>query len=87
MCIMYCIERYRRYKKNQVDIVDEYIYEGYPVRIHDRIKHVSDDVCGTVISIDCNLPHPTTCCVIWDDDPYQIPDIQWTNKLIPINLI
>lgn len=30
MCLMYWIERYRRYKQNQVDIVDEYSYEGYP---------------------------------------------------------
>lgn len=53
----------------------------YPVHVMQRIRHIKDDVEGIVLSIDTNLPHPTTCRVLWDDSSEE--DIQWTNKIVP----
>ena len=54
----------------------------YPFDINDRVRHISDVVEGTILSIDKNIPHPTTCTVQWDD--VNEIDIQWTNKLIKV---
>jgi hypothetical protein len=55
----------------------------YPIKVGDRVKHYRDSDCvGVVTHIDMNLPHPTTCNVIWEGDDKE--DIQWTNKLISI---
>ena len=50
----------------------------------DIVHHIKDNsAIGLIKSIDRNLPHPTTCCVVWGDDP-QAEDIIWTNKLTRI---
>lgn len=58
----------------------------YPFKVRDRIHHISDDAEGVIVSIDTNMPHPTTCRVLWDDavGETDITDIQWTNKLVKV---
>jgi hypothetical protein len=54
-----------------------------PFCVGQRVRHIKDDVEGVVLSIDYNIPHPTTCRVHWDDDTNpEGSDTQWTNKLI-----
>jgi len=58
------------------------MYE-YPVKEGDIVSHYRDyTLIGVVKLIDYNLPHPTTCTVLWSGD--NISDIQWTNKLVVI---
>lgn len=49
-----------------------------------RVIHYSDRTPGVVLTLDENLIElgysSTTCTVLWDD--CEVPDIQWTNKLL-----
>ena len=56
----------------------------YPVTEGDMVYHVKDqDLVGVVTHVDRNLPHPTTCNVLWEGT--EDDDIQWTNKLVRID--
>lgn len=53
-----------------------------------KVRHYSDDVYGIVLALDTNLielGYPsTTCTVQWEGN--LSPDIQWTNKLVLIDV-
>ena len=52
----------------------------YHIAPGDTVQHYRDQtLVGKVISIDDNLPPPTTCTVVWEGTTK--PEVQWTNKL------
>ena len=60
--------------------VGYYPSQAYPVKEGDRVYNIKEpDVYGTVIHVDRNIPHPTTCNIKWDDCDGL--DIKWTNKI------
>ena len=55
----------------------------YPFIEGDRVQHYRDiNLVGCVQEIDRNLPHPTTCTILWDG--YLEVDIHWSNKIIKL---
>lgn len=63
--------------------MNNYSEDEYPFTEGDTVCHITDtSLTGTILLIDRNLPHPTTCNVLWDHD-VEI-DIQWTNKLMKV---
>ena len=63
------------------------LVEDFDFKVGDRVCHVKDNnLCGQIIYIDFNLiaggESSTTCLVLWDGG--DVGDIQWTNKLIPL---
>ena len=61
------------------------------LQVGDRVEHVGDiGLPGTVTHIDSNLIElgygVTTCCVVWDDGDGEYEDVQWTNKLVLVEL-
>lgn len=60
-------------------------YTGYPVAVGDKVQHKRYRRWqGEVLSIDTNMPHPTTCRVKWDEGTDE-SDTQWTDKLIRVS--
>lgn len=55
----------------------------YPFVVGDRVQHYQDSSYqGVIMAIDTSLTLPTTCEVLWDG--CDVIDVQWSNKLIPL---
>ncbi|PNX50173.1 MAG: hypothetical protein BV456_07610 [Thermoplasmata archaeon M8B2D] len=76
----YC-DKCKKMEESGLDLID---VDEYPFKEGDRVVHIKDpDWTGVIIHIDRNLPHPTTCEVLWDG--YDNTNVHWTNKLSLIN--
>lgn len=56
------------------------------IRVEDRVCLKNDPtLVGTVVDIDHETFDATTALVQWDGSGADDLDVQWTNRLIPVN--